>query len=164
MHEDEHVVVTNDGGGGVSAGLIAGILIVILIVAVGWWFGFGPGTAPQPSPLGRGVVAIGRGATAAFLRGVVSRIGGQAGGSLLTKPGCRLCSGGGFETWIGWVGSSGILPPTEVALAGLTGPHPGEKPPWLVFFSSPLSPLSFLSGSGALLPGSLFLTSWLFGV
>ncbi len=51
MHEDEHVVVTNTGdGGGVSAGLIAGILIVILIIAVLWWFGFGPGHAPaQPS-------------------------------------------------------------------------------------------------------------------
>ena len=46
MHEDEHVVVTNTGdGGGVSAGLIAGILIVILIVAIIWWFGFGPGVA-----------------------------------------------------------------------------------------------------------------------
>jgi hypothetical protein len=46
MHEDEHVTVVSDGGGGgVSAGLIAGILIVILIIAIIWWFGFGPGVA-----------------------------------------------------------------------------------------------------------------------
>jgi hypothetical protein len=44
---DEQIVVTGDGGGGVSAGLIAGLLIVLLIVVVIWYFGFGPGATPQ---------------------------------------------------------------------------------------------------------------------
>lgn len=49
MHEDEHVVVTRDGdgGSGFPLGLIAGIVIVFLIVALIWFFGFGPGAAPQ---------------------------------------------------------------------------------------------------------------------
>ncbi len=47
MPGDEQIVVTSDGGGGVSAGLIAGILIVLLILGVIWWFGFGPGATTQ---------------------------------------------------------------------------------------------------------------------
>ncbi len=46
---DQREVVVKEGGSG--AGVLLGVILLLVLIAVGWYFLFGPGTAPGPGSL-----------------------------------------------------------------------------------------------------------------